>query len=104
MTHRTVRIFQPARSAMQAGRRGTRDWIAEVVPTAKTRIDPLMGWAGADDTAAQIRLRFPTRDAALAWAGAQGHTAIVEEPRAPRLRPASYADNFRPGRAEPWTH
>jgi len=104
MTPRAVRIFRPARSAMQAGRAGTRDWIAEFAPVERTRLDPLMGWAGSGDTLPQVRLRFPTKEAAIAWATAQGHVVEIEEPQVAAPKPKSYIDNFRPGRSENWTH
>jgi hypothetical protein len=104
MTKRLVRIFVPPKSAMQSGRAGSRVWVAEFAPAEPQRLDPLMGWVGSGDTAKQIRLRFPTKEAAIAWAESQGHAWEVEEPRPVALKPKSYAENFRYGRTENWTH
>lgn len=104
MTKRLVRIFIPAKSAMQSGRARSEVWAAEFAPNEAERLDHLTGWPGSGDTAKQVRLRFPTKEAAIAWAEAQGHAWEVEEPKPLALKPKSYSENFRHGRAENWTH
>lgn len=100
-----ARIHRPPRSAMQSGRAGTREWVLEYAPAARLRIDPLTGWPGAGDTRSQVRLRFPTRAAAVAFAEAHGIAYEVEEPPPEKpLKPKVYAENFRYGRPENWTH
>ncbi len=37
----SVRIYQPAKSAMQSGRTGTARWLLEYAPRAAQRRDPL---------------------------------------------------------------
>jgi hypothetical protein len=71
--------------------------------TAKIR-DPLMGWTGSDDMRSQIRLTFETREAALAYAEAQGIPYDLEIPATRVKKPKSYADNFRADRRENWSH
>ncbi|MCK6623508.1 MAG: ETC complex I subunit, partial [Calditrichia bacterium] len=39
----TVRIYRPAKTAMQSGRGLTHDWVLEFEPGAR-RPEPLMGW------------------------------------------------------------
>ena len=63
-----AKIYQPSRSAMQSGQAKTRDWVLEFVPADAKWIDPLMGWTGSDDMNSQVRLRFPTREEAVAYA------------------------------------
>jgi len=100
-----VRIFVTPRSAMQAGRARSHGWTLEFAPGEKLRLDPLMGWAGSGDTNAQLRLAFATREEAVAYATANGLAYEVEDPApAKPIRPKVYADNFRFGRAENWTH
>ncbi len=100
-----ARIHCPPRSAMQSGKANTQGWVLVYAPTAPLRIDPLTGWPGAGDTRAQVRLRFPTREAAVAYAEAHGIRHEVEEPPPERpLKPKVYADNFRYGRTENWSH
>ncbi len=90
-----VRIYQPAKTAMQAGLAQTHEWVLEYLPLAKKTHNPLTGWVGSADTRQQIRLNFSSRQAAVDYAEAHGLVALVEEPQAKRYRPKSYADNFR---------
>lgn len=100
-----ARIHQPARSAMQSGRANTHEWLLEFAPSARTRLDPLTGWVGSGETRSQLHLRFPTREAAIAYAQSQGIAYELEEPARTRpIKPKVYADNFRTNRAENWTH
>ena len=99
-----VRIFQPARNAMQSGTARTRGWVLEFVPAERQQPDPLMGWVGSGDTDNQVRLHFDTKEQAVEYAEANGLAYEVEEPKPVSFRPKSYADNFRFGRTENWTH
>ena len=99
-----VRIYRPAKTAMQSGRANTRHWVVEFEPGAPQRPDPLMGWTGSGDTRSQVRLKFPSREEAVAYAERRGLAYRVEEPRERTLRARSYADNFRAGRDGNWTH
>ena len=78
--------------------------MLEFEPASPRRADPLMGWIGSDDTQAQVRLMFESRDAAVAYAERQGVPYSVELPRQRVVKPKAYADNFRAGRLENWTH
>jgi len=96
LSHRRVqaRIYRPARTATQAGRAKSRHWVLEFEPMSRPEADPLVGWIGSDDTLRQVQLRFPSKDAALAFAERQGLQVTVEEPRERRVRPKSYADSL----------
>ena len=100
-----AKIYQPSRSAMQSGAR-TRDWVLEFVPADAKSIDPLMGWTGSDDMNAQVRLRFPTREEAVAYADRYAIAYEIFEPKKRRhiLRQNGYGDNFASGRRLAWTH
>ena len=99
-----ARIFKPAKSAMQSGRGKTAGWTLEMRGEARRSKDPLMGWTSIDDTAGQIRLTFPTRDAAIAYAKAEGLVFTVEKPRERKRLIKSYSENFSADRKQPWTH
>jgi len=99
-----VRIYRPSKTAMQSGHAGTRRWALEFEPDAPRRVEPLMGWTSSADTKAQLRLRFDTKEEAVAYAEKHGFMYVVDEPRAPRPKPKAYADNFRYKRLFPWTH
>lgn len=90
-----ARIYQRPKNAMQSGKALTDQWILEFEQSEARRADPLMGWTGSGDTQAQVRLTFPDKDAAEAYAARHGITARVHAapPRALKLQ--AYADNFR---------
>jgi len=90
-----VRIFQPAKSAMQSGRGGnTGKWLLEYAPAAPQRADPLMGWIGSLGTTGQVRVKFDSREDAVAFAKNNQLTYHVSEPRTRRIKPKNYSDNF----------
>jgi hypothetical protein len=102
-----ARIFREQKSAMQSGRAGTSEWVLRFEPAEPKRIDPLTGWFGSGDTnATQVRLAFPSVEAAIAYAEQRGIPYEVEAPPTVRadIKPKSYSDNFRFGRADNWTH
>ena len=101
-----ARIFQPAKTAMQSGTAKTLVWVLEFAPTSSREVDPLMGWTSSGDTQAQVRLRFETREAALAYAADQGIEADVIEPKPRRaiIRTRGYGENFATDRKGAWTH
>ena len=90
-----ARIYRPAKTAMQSGRRQTRKWVLEYEPATSRGPDPLMGWTSADDTLNQVQLHFDTLDEAQAFADQQELGYAVIEPHAISEKPKSYADNFR---------
>ncbi|MFN3646768.1 MAG: ETC complex I subunit [Gemmobacter sp.] len=101
-----ARIYQPARNAMQSGTAKTRDWVLEFAPADAREIDPLMGWTSSADTQRQVRLRFPSQEAALDYAKAHGIDAEVlpSHQRAPNIRAGGYGENFATNRRGAWTH
>jgi len=100
-----ARIYQPPKNAMQSGRAGTDEWVLQYEPAEPRRADPLMGWISSGDTQAQLKLRFESREAAIAYAETNGIQYIVEISAINRhVKPKAYADNFKFGRSENWTH
>lgn len=101
-----VRIYQPARNAMQSGTARSKGWVLEFPPADTREIDPLMGWTSSDDTQSQVRLRFETRKQAEDYARDQGLDYVVQQPhaRAANVRPRGYGENFATDRRAPWTH
>ena len=99
-----IRIYQPAKTAMQSGLAGTLKWVMEFPPDAPRVADPLMGWTSSTDTRAQVQLTFDTKEEAVAFAEKHGLPYLVEEPHRLIFRPKSYADNFRYDRIGRWTH
>jgi len=99
----TARIYQPAKSATQSGQAKDR-WLLEFEPEKPRAIEPLMGWTSSSDMRGQIRLFFPTKEEAVAYATREGLVYRVEEPKMATRKTVSYLDNFRAGRVEPWSH
>jgi hypothetical protein len=89
---------------MQSGTAKTRHWVLEFEPEQPRRIDPLMGYTSSGDMKSQIRLTFDTKEEAIAYATRNGIAFRVEEPKKPKRRQISYAENFRYDRKIPWTH
>lgn len=92
-----ARIYQPEKTAMQSGK--AKDaWLLEFVPEKPMPIDPLMGWSGMSDMPREIRLFFPTAEAAEAYATRQKIPFETIRPNARRKIRKSYADNFKFGK------
>ena len=89
---------------MQSGRARTKDWVLEHEPATARQIDPLMGWTSSADTGQQVRLRFASKEEAIAYAERNGLEYSVSEPRVRKPSKKSYADNFKYGRIGSWTH
>jgi hypothetical protein len=99
-----ARIFRPSKSAMQSGLANTVEWVLEFEPASARIADPLMGWTSSTDMDGQIRLSFDSRERAVAYAQAHGIPFQVIEPQQFKKIIKAYADNFAPGRRQPWTH
>ena len=90
-----ARIIEADRRATQSGKAGTGRWNLEFERQEAQRPDPLTGWNGSGDTRTQVRLSFPTRDAAIAYAQKHGFDYHVVPAPPVALKIQAYADNFR---------
>ncbi len=90
-----ARIFQRPKNSMQSGRARTNQWQLEFEPAEAKQPDPLTGWAGSGDTRDQIRLLFPTAEAAVAHCERQGWDYNLVPAPEKTLKLQAYADNFR---------
>ena len=98
-----VRIYRPVKTAMQSGRARTDRWVLEFEPGAR-EVEPLMGWTSSGDTRRQLRLRFDSKEEAVAYAQKHGLMYTLEEPQDREIRARAYADNFAYSRLGRWTH
>ncbi|MDX1540657.1 MAG: ETC complex I subunit [Geminicoccaceae bacterium] len=89
-----ARIYQPAKTATSSGRAKTKHWVLEMEPRSRREADALMGWIGSDDTEQQVQLRFPDKEAAIAFAKRKGIEYRLAQPHERTIRPKSYAENF----------
>jgi hypothetical protein len=99
-----ARIYRPAKNAMQAGTANTDEWLLEFETDAPRKIEPLMGYTTSADTRTQVRLYFPSAEAAENYCRKNGITYRVQKPHEPRRQRATYAENFSYSRKTPWTH
>lgn len=99
-----ARIYKPPKSAMQSGRANTRLWELVFEPASARAPDPLMGWTESTDMNGQVRMKFETREEAVAYAQRHGIPfEVFPETKIQRTIKA-YADNFAYSRKLPWTH
>ena len=99
-----ARIYKPAKTAMQSAKGNTSYWVLEHEPANAKRVEPLMGYTSSSDMLSQVRLRFPTKEDAVAFAVENDIAYRVVEPKAAKRRVVSYASNFSYDRKVPWTH
>jgi hypothetical protein len=99
-----ARIYKPARTAMQSGLAKTKQWLLEYEPEAPRVVEPLMGWTSSTDMRSQVRLRFASKEEAIAYCERHGIAYQVFEPKEPARRGLAYADNFAYARQGLWTH
>lgn len=91
----SARIYQIQKNAMQSGKALTHKWVLDFEQSEAKKADPLTGWAGSGDTQSQVKLTFPSQDAAVAYAQKHGlaYTVITTPPKTLKIQ--AYADNFR---------
>jgi hypothetical protein len=100
----SARIYKPSKTAMQSGFANTRSWVLDFEPEAPRRVEPLMGWTSSGDMRQQLRLRFETKEEAVAYCERHGIQYQVFEIAPSKRRTMSYADNFSFKRRDAWTH
>jgi hypothetical protein len=95
MAMTVARIIEEQRKTTQSGKAGQGRWTLEFERQQPQRPDALTGWNGSGDTRTQIRLRFDTKEAALAYAKRKGLEVHVVPAPPVALKLQAYADNFR---------
>ena len=100
----SARIYKPARTAMQSGTANTREWVLDYEPEEPRTVEPLMGWTSSVDMKQELRLRFETKEEAIAYCVREGIPYQAFETRSPARQRISYSDNFAFPRREAWTH
>ena len=90
-----ARIYKPAKTAMQSGSAKKDFWLLEFAPAHQKSVEPLMGWISSGDTQQQLRMKFVTKEQAIAFAQEKGCEFEVTEPKPRKFIKKSYADNFK---------
>jgi len=97
-------IYKPAKTAMQSGFGNTKGWVLDFEPETPRRVEPLMGWTSSSDMRQQLRLRFDSKEEAVAYCERHKLAYEVFDAAPLKRRAMSYADNFSFKRRDPWTH
>jgi hypothetical protein len=100
----TARIYKPSKTAMQSGQAKTKDWVIDFEPEEARQVEPLMGWTSSGDMRQQLRLRFASKDEAIAYCERHGVAYQLSEAKPASRRGISYSDNFAFKRRDAWTH
>ena len=90
-----ARISEIERKTTQSGKANTGRWLLEFERQQPLRPDPLTGWNGSPDTRPQVRLTFPTKEAAIAYCDRHDLQCHVVPAPPVRMKIQAYADNFR---------
>ena len=99
-----ARIYKPSKTAMQSGQANTKAWVLDFEPEKPREIEPLMGWTSSGDMRQQLRLRFASKEEAVAYCERHGMAYQVVEAKPAGRRAMSYSDNFAYTRRDAWTH
>ncbi len=97
-----AKIYQPAKTAMQSGQGKTHFWLLEYKTTKPMTPEPLMGWSTMSDTLQQVKLKFDSKEEAIAYAEKKHITYELFEPKSRKITPKSYAANFANDRFLPF--
>jgi hypothetical protein len=90
-----VKIFKPAKSAMQSGKKNSKKWLMLPFEEINTRsISKLTGWTSSNDTSTQLKFEFSSKEDAINFAKDRNFTYEIEEPKIATLKKKSYAENF----------
>ena len=100
----TARIYKPTKTAMQSGKAKTKDWVLDYDPEIPRTVEPLMGWTSSSDMRQQLKLRFATKEEAVAYCEREGIPYRLLPDKEPARRTMSYSDNFAYTRRGAWTH
>ena len=88
-----VKIYKPAKTAMQSGKRNTKKWLLEF-DTLDTQVNPLMGWESSIDTMSELKLEFLSKDEAIKYAKKNKMDYYIVEPEKSKIVKKSYTENF----------
>merc|ERR1712055_1183386 len=75
---RVVRIYKPAKNAMQSGTAGIKRWKIEFDNQQRWE-NNLMGWSSSGDPVSNILLDFATKEDAVGFAERNGYEYILED-------------------------
>ncbi|KAK0082208.1 hypothetical protein PV325_010881 [Microctonus aethiopoides] len=90
---RTVRIYQPAKNAMQSGTNNINFWQMDF-DTRERWENQLMGWSSSGDPMSNMKVEFTTKEEAIEHCKKMKWNYYVQEPNVDDPKPRSYGANF----------
>ncbi|CAD7091977.1 unnamed protein product [Hermetia illucens] len=91
---RRVRIYMPAKNAMQSGTNNLNYWKIDFDNRERWE-NPLMGWCSTGDPLSNMQVEFNSKDEAIDFCEKNGWRWFVESLPAPKKeKPKSYGINF----------
>ncbi|XP_069137845.1 NADH dehydrogenase [ubiquinone] iron-sulfur protein 4, mitochondrial-like isoform X1 [Argopecten irradians] len=90
---RHVRIFSPARNAMQSGSFNTNRWRIEFDNRERWE-NPCMGWVSTADPLSNMNVDFTCAEDAATFCEKNGWSYSIEQKHEPTFKPKSYGANF----------
>ncbi|THK33185.1 NADH dehydrogenase [ubiquinone] iron-sulfur protein 4, mitochondrial isoform X1 [Diachasma alloeum] len=90
---RTVRIYQPAKNAMQSGTNNINFWQIDF-DTRERWENHLMGWSSTGDPLSNLKCEFQTKEEAIEHCEKMRWKWFVQKPNYSAPKPRSYGANF----------
>jgi NADH dehydrogenase (ubiquinone) Fe-S protein 4 len=90
---RYVRVYRPAKNAMQSGTHGIKRWRIEFESRQRWE-NNLMGWSSTGDPLSNMLVDFASKEEAIAFVEKNGWDYFVEEAAEKTPKVKSYAFNF----------
>ncbi|OWF53985.1 NADH dehydrogenase [ubiquinone] iron-sulfur protein 4, mitochondrial-like [Mizuhopecten yessoensis] len=90
---RHVRIFSPARNAMQSGSFNTNRWSIEFDNRERWE-NPCMGWVSTADPLSNLNVDFINAEDAATFCEKNGWSYYIEKKQVATFKPKSYGANF----------
>jgi len=89
-----VNIYKTTKVSTQSGKGKAGRWCLEVCASENKKQDPITGWYGSGDTAANLKLYFETSEQVIEYCDKKGFQYTFEQPSQKKITPKNYADNF----------
>ena len=99
-----AKIYQPSKSVTQSGSKKYSNWILEFPRSSSTTIDPVMNWTSSSDTQNQVKIKFSSKELAIAFAKKNSIDYTIRETKKSKIKPKSYSENFLYDKKTPSTH
>ncbi len=89
-----VNIYKTTKASTQSGKGKADRWCLKVCASESKKQDPITGWFGSSDTAANLKLYFESSDQAIDYCTKNDLAYTVEQGCSKTIIPKNYADNF----------